>query len=119
MPNSPQVNVDKLLRIRDAWRQFAPDKSFGGMTLPQYEAKIAPSLDSRTKIDDLERELAAEQLNRDKSDLLSMPLATLVVNGVKGDAEEGPNSDLWKAMGYVPDDERKSGLTRKKAEPPK
>ena len=117
MPDSPQKNEDKLLRIRDAWRQFAPDKSFGGMTLSQYELKIAPSLDSRAKIDELERALQAEQLNRDKADIVSMPLATLVVNGVKGDAEEGPNSDLWKAMGYVPDDERKSGLTRKKADP--
>ena len=37
-----------------------------------------------------------------------------VVDGVKGNtAKYGANSSLYKAMGYVPRDERASGLTRK------
>jgi hypothetical protein len=114
MPDSPKKTEDKILRLRAAWKQFAPAKTFGGMTLAQFEAKTEPSLQSRAKIEELTLALEAEQLNRDKFDDASLPACALVVNGVKGDPEEGPNSDVWKAMGYVPDDERKSGLTRKK-----
>jgi hypothetical protein len=39
----------------------------------------------------------------------------LVVNGVVGDPEEGPDSDLYAAFGYTRTSERKTGLTRKKS----
>jgi hypothetical protein len=42
-----------------------------------------------------------------------MRLAQLVTNGVLGDPEAGPDSDLYEAMGYVRTSARKSGLTRK------
>jgi hypothetical protein len=37
-----------------------------------------------------------------------------VVNSVKGDPEEGSNSELYEAMGYVRKSERSSGLHRNK-----
>ena len=39
-----------------------------------------------------------------------------VVDGVKCAPTHGRNSPLYRAMGYVPYDERSSGLTRKRAE---
>ena len=39
-------------------------------------------------------------------------LLKLVVNSVKGDVDEGTDGELYKAMGYIPDSERDSGLTR-------
>ena len=38
----------------------------------------------------------------------------LVVNGVVGDPTEGPDGDLYEAMGYVRASQRHTGLTRKK-----
>ncbi len=43
-----------------------------------------------------------------------MEKSTLVVNGIIGDPNFGPDSDLYEAMGYVRKSARKSGLTRKK-----
>ena len=37
-----------------------------------------------------------------------------VGRAVAGDKSEGPNSPFYKALGYVPLSERKSGLGRKK-----
>jgi hypothetical protein len=44
-----------------------------------------------------------------------------VVSGVKGDPEEGQNGELYAAMGYVPKNQRATGLVRrrKEAEPVK
>lgn len=117
MSLSPKQNEDKMTRFVAAWKQFAPDKSFGGMTLAQFESIIAPSLDTRAQIETVSAQLQGLQLNRDQADAVSMARCNLVANGVKGDPTEGPNSDLWKAMGFVPDDERQSGLTRKKKVP--
>ncbi len=40
-------------------------------------------------------------------------LNRLVADGVRGHPGHGPNSRLYRAMGYVPDSERGSGLTRR------
>ena len=37
-------------RMLNTWRTLAPDKSFGGMTLAQFEAAAAPSQTARQKI---------------------------------------------------------------------
>ena len=37
-----------------------------------------------------------------------------VVNAVKSDPEEGKDSDLYEAMGYVRKSNRSSGLTRRR-----
>jgi hypothetical protein len=58
--------------------------------------------------------LAKEHLAlRHTTDATNWELAQLVVNSVKGDPEEGETSGLYAAMGYVPKNQRRSGLTRK------
>jgi hypothetical protein len=39
------------------------------------------------------------------------------VNGVPADAAEGPNGDLYKAMGHIPRAQRRSGLHRQQPQP--
>ena len=103
---------DKIDRMLNAWRTLAPDKTFGGMTLAQFEAAVAPSLAARQKIDDLNNQLTEAQAERDASDDVSTTKAQLVVNGVLADPTEGPDSALYGAFGYTRQSERKSGLTR-------
>jgi hypothetical protein len=47
----------------------------------------------------------------------SYPKIQLVVNGVLADPDEGPDSPLYEAFGYIRESERKSGLTRKANKP--
>jgi hypothetical protein len=61
----------------------------------------------------LENKLIAAQNQRDDADQISSDTVQLVVNAIKGDTTEGPDSELYEAMGYVRNSERKSGLQRK------
>jgi hypothetical protein len=116
---SPKQIEDRLQQIVNAWRDLAPNKSFGGMTLAQFEAKIKPSFDTRQLVTQAENQLAQVINQRDDADDVSMSIVQLVVAGVVGDPTEGPDSPAYEAMGYTRKSERKTGLTRKKKTPTK
>lgn len=112
--STPKSTQDKLDRIISAWETLAPDKSFGGLTLAQFKAGVKPSYDTRKELRDLDNQIQAKQVERDNADADSLRIAQRVVNGVIGDPEEGPDSDIYEAMGFVRKSQRKTGLTRKK-----
>src|SRR5579885_867954 len=112
--SQPKTTLEKLNNIIRAWETLAPDKSFGGMTLAQFKEKVKPSFDARDELQALESQVQAKQVARDNADAQSLHLVQLVVNGVVGDPEEGPDSDLYASFGYTRTSDRKTGLTRKK-----
>ncbi|OLE53080.1 MAG: hypothetical protein AUG51_14850 [Acidobacteria bacterium 13_1_20CM_3_53_8] len=113
MAATPKDNLLRIQRILTGWQALAPNKSFGGMTLAQFQASVQPSLDARQQIDTLEEELRQAQANRDTADELSLTKVQQVVNGVLADPTEGPDSALYESFGYTTRRDRKSGLTRK------
>ena len=106
----PQDTAAYFTRITDAWENLAKDKVFGGMTLAQFKTAITPSFDARATLDDLDRQVLVAQNARNDADEVSKAKAQLVVNGVNGDVEFGPDSALYEAMGYVRKSERKTGI---------
>jgi hypothetical protein len=112
---SPKQNEARILEFINAWKTLRPAKSFAGLTLTQAEAKLKPSLDTRTIIASLESQLVAAQNQRDDSDEVSLATINLIVNAVKGDPAEGEDGEFYEALGYVRKSERKSGLRRGKA----
>ncbi|MCA1617972.1 MAG: hypothetical protein LC795_01370 [Acidobacteria bacterium] len=118
MPNSPKTTAEKLERMSNAWRTLAHGKTFGGMTLAQFEAATAPSRETRARIDDLNDQLAKAIADRDAADGASAARIQLAVAGVLADPTEGPDSALYEAFGYTRKSDRKSGLTRKRDKPP-
>lgn len=119
MPSSPRKTAEKIERMLNAWRTLAPEKSFGGMTLAQFEAVAAPSLEARRRIEDLDNQRAQAAAERDSADKTLNARAKLVVNGVLADPTEGPNSALYVAFGYTRESDYKSGLHRtRKNNPP-
>jgi hypothetical protein len=117
MANNPKATAQKIERMLNGWETITPSKSFGGMTLQQFQAAIKPSLDARQQIDDLEDQLTQAIVARDSADDVSLAKAQQVVNGVLADPTEGPDSALYQAFGYTRKSERKSGLTRKRTPP--
>ena len=99
----------------NAWETLAPDKSFGGMALPQFRALAQIALDARARIEVLEDQTKQAKAERDNADEDFNERAELVINGVRADPTEGPDSALYEAMGYKRKSERRSGLTRKRA----
>lgn len=110
---NPKRTADKLQKVVDAWQTIRPAKTFAGMTLEQFKAKVQPSLDVRDQLVNLRNQVTDSRTQRHQSDAASIELAQLVVNGVKADTEEGENGSLYAAMGYIPKNARRSGLTRK------
>jgi hypothetical protein len=111
---SPKDIEEKIGRMVNGWRTFAPDKSFGGMTLAQFEALAAPALAARREIEELESRRAQKIVERETADTAFNARAQQVVAGVLADPTEGPDSALYEAFGYTRASDRKTGLTRKR-----
>lgn len=111
---SPKDFEEKMERMLNAWRALAPEKTFGGMTLAQFEAVAAPAQAARRRIIELTEQLSKATAERDASDKAFAVKAQQVVAGVLADPTEGPDSALYQAFGYTRKSDRKSGLTRRR-----
>lgn len=114
MGYNPKANEQKLDKIYSAWKTLAPTKSFGGMTLAEFEVFVNASMADRAVLSQLEDQIKQAIAARDNSDNIGLAKALLVVAGVIADPTEGDDSALYEAMGYVRKSNRSSGLTRKK-----
>jgi hypothetical protein len=115
MPSrSPQAIEDKYTTFITAWETHTPTATYGGLTLPQFKALCKPSQDSRARLEILASQVIGEQETRDQNDTLVRTAMTNIAKSVRADLSiGGDNGALYKAMGFVPVSERKSGLTRK------
>lgn len=116
--SNPKKTEEKIERMLNAWRTLAPAKSFAGMTLAQFEAAAGPSTAARQRIDALEAQLAEAYAERDRADEDLERRAKQVVAGVLADPTEGDDSPLYGAFGYTRASEQKTGLTRRRRNPP-
>jgi len=114
MGNSPKENLARLTQILNAWEQMAPTKTFGGKTLEQFRAIVAPCIAARDRLEDLNDQIVQATTERENADAAALAASKLVVNGVRADPTEGDDSALIEGMGYTRDSDRKSGLTTKK-----
>lgn len=119
MANSPKDNQERYHRILTAWKTLAPSKTFGGLTLAQFETQCGESDGARDEVSQIEDELKQKQTNRETKDGKTLKDCDGIVKSVVADPEFGDDSALYEAMGYVRKSARKSGLTRKKTEPVK
>ena len=114
MPSKNRKIKSKANTALVAWANLAKDDTFAGMTLSQFSQLVG-------NIEAQSNQIAALTVSytgaaKQSDDLHQKLNDTLqaVVNGVKADVTKyGPDSPLYKAMGYVPKSERASGLTRK------
>ena len=105
--------ADKIVK---AWEEVAKTATFSGLTLAAFLVQWEKCENARKVIAlaELQRELAAK--GRDQDDAVLAEFNRRVGDAVKADPDFGPNSPLYRAMGYVPYDERSSGLTRKEVD---
>lgn len=114
---NPNRNVEKAGQVSVAWQQHAPAASFAGMTLEQFREKISASQTTRDRVAAAEADLRGSIAARAVADVATRDVVTLVVNSIRGNPDFGPNSELYRACGYVPFGERASGLTRRGSMP--
>lgn len=102
----------RITEVTTAWRKMRPHKQFFGLTLEGFEAAAKPYLDAREEILRLEGEATHAVSKRAAAEATFLEILQGVVSAVKGDPEEGQNGALIGAMGYIPKNQRATGLTR-------
>ena len=112
MKGTPKSNEEKIRNAIHVWDTLCPDKSFGSMSNTQFKNAVKASLDLRDEITELETQLVAKQDQRDAADETSLQAIKRFVAGIKADPDEGENSELLQALGYVRPSDRQSGLHR-------
>jgi hypothetical protein len=115
----PKDIIERYRQTLNAWRTLRPDKTFGGMTLTQFEAACVPSLTTRANLEVLQDKVAQEIADRNAADGTTADVIARVAAGILADPDEGDDSPLYGALGYTRKSERKTGLTRKRKEPAK
>lgn len=117
MPRFPFSQAEDFLI---AWREIAPDATFGGKTLAEFEAATVPFKDAVTQLKSLTIQRSAAQKTRDEEEESLKGLLVLIAHGVRSAPDHGEDSPLYRAMGFVSKSERASGLVRpsQAAEPP-
>ena len=111
---APKTVATRIEGFQKAWKTLRPAKSFSGLTLEQFNTQVKPSQEAREEIDRLEKETLQQVVLRTKADQASLALMKRLANAIKGDADEGEDSDFYGAVGYVRTSHRKSGLHRSK-----
>ena len=107
-------------KILSAWQLQAAEDSFYGMTLKEFQETVQPALEVRERLQALERETLALIQQRALLDEKCNELASGVVFAVRAHSNHGPNSPLYRMMGYVLDSDKRPGRPRKgrKTSPP-
>lgn len=110
--------ADRIEIFRTAWREIASESTFAGMSLAQFEARVAPVKEVASKLEALATQRAAAQTEQLQIENDAKLALSLVINAVRGDPAHGEDSRLYRALGFVPKSERRSGLTRRGPAPP-
>jgi len=98
--------------VAKEWAAVAADESLAGMTLEQFRAATQGAITERKELDQLRGAVSGAIVRRKVEDQKVRKLTNRVINGIKASPRFGPDSDLYRRLGYVTDIERSSGLKR-------
>jgi hypothetical protein len=114
MPSKNSKIKSKSNTALVAWANLAKDDTFAGMTLTQFSQMVGDTEEQLNQIAALSVSYTGAAKQSDDLHQKLNDAIQALVSGVRADVTKyGPDSPLYKAMGYVPKSERASGLTRK------
>lgn len=118
MSKGQKSKYEQVKQIVAGWEKIRASKTLDGQTLAQFTAaKLKPCNDARDAMAGLKLQKIAAANAIKKADDAAYAAAQDIVKAVRADKTEGgDDGDLYEAMGFVRKSERKSGLSRKKAE---
>ena len=114
MKSTVQDIAERILLYLKLWEELCPEQNFAEMTRDQFKQAVQASLDARTKLASLDAQWSNTMAERKAADIASAPVLQRFVNAVKAHPKFGDNSGLYTALGYVPKNQRSSGLTRRR-----
>lgn len=105
---------ERVTKMSRAWKQAAPTATFMGITQSAFETEIAAAAALEEEIAAMEAAVQGKKKQRDAAYQKLNDDSIRVRQGVEGDVNFGTNHPLYDLMGFTTDDDRESGLTRKK-----
>lgn len=99
----------RINNLMAAWEQQAPEAKFVGMTLADFRIAMNPALQALQRKKQLHLEMRAAVQASENAEAVCRPITDQVVAAVKAEGLYGPDSPLYRAMGFVPKSERKRG----------
>ena len=112
MRNSTRL-TERLSTLVEIWTELRPTKSFLGMTLEQFKAAVAPSLDARARLATASKQVEEAIVDRDNADQEADVLVDRLTAAFVAEEADGYNGVLYAKLGYVRKADRSSGLTRR------
>lgn len=106
--------MTRVIEIIGAWERMRPHKKFFGLSVEDFRLRAKPFLDARAEIARLEALAVDAASVRDQAALALLHTVQGVIQAVGGDPEETHNGELYGAMGYIPKNQRATGLTRRR-----
>lgn len=103
---------ERINQIATPWGEVAPESKLGGITLAEFKTAVAACADKRQEIITLKAKINAAVSDRIAADAAARKLMRRVVAGVVADPTLGSESALYRAMKYVPDNERSSSQSK-------
>ena len=104
----------RVLDVIGAWERMRPHKAFFGLTLEDFKLRAKPYMDARAELLRLETQAIDAASKRDQAAPPLVQTLQGVIQAVGGDPEETHNGELYSAMGYIPKNQRATGLTRRR-----
>jgi hypothetical protein len=92
---------EKATLMISAWRARCPDKTFFRMSLEDFSVIVGPCGAARERVASLKAQLREAKQQCEEADRIARRAIVRVVNGVKGDPDEGEDGELLGAMGYM------------------
>ena len=99
--------------IAQAWRRLRPLKTYSSLSVEDFVEGAKPSIDVRAVLKELDGHTKATQKRRKLVDANTEALIRRVVHAVQGDQEDGENSEIYAAMGFVPRSQRARRVRRR------
>ena len=105
--------LDRGKHFARCWKELAPDDVFAGVTRDDLTAGCDEVKRIRERIAAVESWLRGLRLERDQADRKLANQLKRVAAGVRADPDHGEDCGLYRALGFVPKSEIRSGRPRK------
>jgi hypothetical protein len=102
-------------RFLTIWKHQAPEQErFAGIDYQELNAEVDVAKEARERVRGAEMQLRGLRLERDQADRKLAKKLMRVASGVRGEPAYGDDCGVYRALGFVPLSENRSGRPQKK-----
>ena len=113
--------LDRFLLALRVWKTMRRSKSFGSITVEEFEKEVLAEAESRERVATAAKALKQARADRALAQRRARDVLQRFVNSVRGDPSEGDAGEVYRALGYVAGGERRrpipKHLSSKRASP--